>query len=128
MDRENGAMLAQRLSKYVAARNAHYSWVVAALTFFYILFSSSAVSIPSVLIRPMADELGLTIGELSAAQGVRFALFGLVAPFAGGLMMRYGPRRMVVSPPRLRTWHRRGQTSTPDGTAREFRHGSLSVG
>jgi len=89
-------MLAQRLSKYVAARNAHYGWVVVALTFFYILFSSSAVSIPSVLIRPMANELGLTIGELSEAQGVRFALFGLVAPFAGGLMMRYGPRRMVA--------------------------------
>jgi hypothetical protein len=41
-----------------------------------------------VLIRPISDELGLTISELSASQGVRFALFGLVAPFAGGLMMR----------------------------------------
>lgn len=89
-------MLAQRLSEYAAKRNVHYAWFVAALTFFYILFSSSALSIPSVLIRPMADELGLTMSQLSAAQGVRFALFGLVAPFAGGLMLRYGPRRMVA--------------------------------
>jgi len=89
-------MLAHKFAAFSAKRNLHYGWVVAALTFFYILFSSSAVSVPSVLIRPMADELGLTIGELSAAQGARFALFGLVAPFAGGLMMRYGPRRMVA--------------------------------
>ena len=89
-------MLAHKLAAYVAKRDGHYGWVVATLTFLYILFSSSAVSIPSVLIRPMADELHMTIGELSAAQGVRFALFGLVAPFAGGLMLRYGPRRMVA--------------------------------
>jgi predicted MFS family arabinose efflux permease len=89
-------MLADRLASYAAARNVHYGWVVAALAFFYILFASSAVGVPSVLIRPISDELGLTISELSASQGVRFALFGLVAPFAGGLMMRYGPRRMVA--------------------------------
>jgi MFS family permease len=89
-------VLAHRLAGYLAKRDGHYGWVVAALTFFYILFSSSALGIPSVLIRPMADELHLTIAELSAAQGVRFALFGLVAPFAGGLMLRYGPRRMVA--------------------------------
>lgn len=89
-------MLARALADYAAKRNVHYGWVVAALTFFYILFSSSAVSVPSVLIRPMVDDLGLNIGELSAAQGVRFALFGLIAPFAGGLMLRYGPRRMVA--------------------------------
>src|ERR1700730_5343653 len=89
-------MLADRLASYAAARNVHYGWVVAALAFFYILFASSTVGIPSVLIRPISDELGLTISELSASQGVRFALFGLVAPFAGGLMMRYGPRRMVA--------------------------------
>jgi MFS family permease len=89
-------MLADRLASYAAARNVHYGWVVAAVAFFYILFASSAVGIPSVLIRPISDELGLTISELSASQGVRFALFGLVAPFAGGLMMRYGPRRMVA--------------------------------
>jgi MFS family permease len=38
----------------------------------------------------------MTIGELSAPQGLRFVLFGLVAPFAGGLFLRFGPRRMVA--------------------------------
>ena len=89
-------MLANRLAKYAALRGIYYCWVMAALAFFYVLFSSSALGITAVLIKPMSDQLGLTIGELSASQGLRFALFGLAAPFAGGLMLRYGPRRMVA--------------------------------
>jgi sugar phosphate permease len=45
----------------------------------------------------MAQELGWTIGELSAPQGLRLALFGVAAPLAGGLMLRFGPRRMVAA-------------------------------
>jgi predicted MFS family arabinose efflux permease len=44
----------------------------------------------------MARDLGWTLGELSAPQGLRLALFGLAAPLAGGLMLRYGARRMVL--------------------------------
>ncbi len=89
-------MLSNRLAEYVAARGIHYGWVMAALAFFYVLFSSSALGITAVLIKPMSDQLGFTIGEISASQGLRFTLFGLVAPFAGGLVLRYGPRRMVA--------------------------------
>ena len=48
-----------------------------------------------MLIVPMAEDLGWTIGELSAPQGLRLALFGLCAPLAGGLMLRYGPLKTV---------------------------------
>jgi sugar phosphate permease len=44
----------------------------------------------------MSEQLGISISELSASQGLRFTLFGLAAPFAGGLMLRYGPRLMVA--------------------------------
>lgn len=80
----------------LAARGVHYGWAMVALTFVYAVFSSSAMGVPSVLIVPMAKELGWSIGELSAPQGLRLALFGLSAPLAGGLMLRYGPRRMVA--------------------------------
>lgn len=36
------------------------------------------------------------MSELSASQGLRFALFGLVAPFAGGLILRYDMRTMLA--------------------------------
>lgn len=84
------------LARALAARGIHYGWAMAALTFVYAVFSSSALGVPSVLIVPMAQDLGWSIGELSAPQGLRLALFGLAAPLAGGLMLRYGPRRMVA--------------------------------
>lgn len=82
-------------SKSLAHRGVHYGWAMAALAFLYSLFSSAAMGVPGVLIVPMSKELGWSIGELSAPLGLRLALFGLIAPFAGGLMLRYGPRRMV---------------------------------
>ena len=50
-------VVARELADYAARRSVHYGWVVAALTFFYIVFSSSAVSIPRVLIRPRRMSL-----------------------------------------------------------------------
>src|SRR5260370_38157714 len=90
------AMLANRLAKYAALRGIYYGWGMAARAFFYFFFSSLAWGISAVLIKPMWGQVGLTLGELSASQGLRFALFGLAAPLAGGLMLRYGPRRMVA--------------------------------
>jgi sugar phosphate permease len=97
-DRNSGATTAlPPLARALAARGIHYGWVMVGLTFAFAVFSSSALGVPSVLIVPMAQELGWTIGELSAPQGLRLALFGLAAPLAGGLMLRFGPRRMVAA-------------------------------
>jgi sugar phosphate permease len=97
-DRNSGATTAlSPLARALAARGIHYGWVMVGLTFAFAVFSSSALGVPSVLIVPMAQELGWTIGELSAPQGLRLALFGLAAPLAGGLMLRFGPRRMVAA-------------------------------
>jgi MFS family permease len=88
-------MLATHLSRLLAARGIHYGWVMAALTFGYVICSSGVSSIPSVLLVPMSREFGWSIGELSGPLGLRMALFGLVAPFAGALMLRYGPRAVL---------------------------------
>lgn len=84
------------LAVALGARGVHYGWVMVTLTFLYVVFSSAAMGLPGVLIIPMSKDLGWSIGELSAPQGLRLALFGLAAPLAGGLMLRYGPRRMVA--------------------------------
>lgn len=89
-------MFVEAVARRAAARNLHYGWIMAALGFLYSLFASSALGVPSVLMREIAADVGVSMGELSASQGLRFALFGLVAPFAGGLMLRYGPRRMLA--------------------------------
>jgi sugar phosphate permease len=78
-----------------ASSRTHYAWIMLAISFLYAMFATSALGVPAVLILPMSKELGWSIGELSAPQGLRVALFGLCAPLAGGLMLRYGVRRMV---------------------------------
>lgn len=89
-------MIARSVCAALARRGIHYAWLVAALVFLNAIFSAAALGVPAVLIAPMAAELGLTVGDLSAPQGLRFALFGLVAPFAGGLVVRYGLVRMMA--------------------------------
>lgn len=74
----------------------HYGWVMVGLAFLYAVFSTSALGVPGVLILPMSQDLGMSLGELSAPQGLRLALFGLTAPFAGGLVLRYGLKRMLM--------------------------------
>ncbi len=76
-------------------KKIHYGWLMVILAFTHSMFSAAAMGVPSVLIVPMAEDLGWTIGELSAPQGLRLALFGLCAPLAGGLMLRYGPLKMI---------------------------------
>lgn len=82
-------------SRYLADRGIHYGWAMVCLAFLTALFATASVGVPSVLIVPMSEDLGWSIGEIAAPTGLRLALFGLSAPFAGGLMLRYGPRRMV---------------------------------
>ena len=63
----------------------------------YLVCSSATMSIPGVLLTPMARDLGWSISDLSGPLGLRVALFGLVAPFAGGLMLLYGPRMVLTA-------------------------------
>jgi len=89
-------MIATSVARFLAARGIHYGWLMVALTFLYGVCSSAAMSIPGVLLTPISKDLGWSIGELSGPLGLRMALFGLVAPFAGGLILIYGPRKVVT--------------------------------
>jgi sugar phosphate permease len=89
-------MFADALARRLAARGIHYGWVMMVLTFFYVLCSSAVMSIPGVLLLPISKEFGWSVGELSGPLGLRMALFGMVAPFAGALMLRYGPRNVLM--------------------------------
>jgi MFS family permease len=88
-------MLARAAARSLAAHNIHYGWLMVLLTFLYGVCSAGAMSIPGVLLMPMSHDLGWTIGDLSAPLGLRVTLFGLAAPFAGGLILLYGVRRVL---------------------------------
>ncbi|MGJ7581288.1 MFS transporter [Variovorax sp. RHLX14] len=88
-------MLAQRLSLWLQRRGIHYGWVVAAITFLTMLTMSAALGLPGAMMQPLGKEFGWSTGEISSALALRFALFGLMGPFAAVLMERYGLRAVM---------------------------------
>ncbi|MCM2395577.1 MFS transporter [Rhizobium sp. S95] len=88
-------MISARLANYLAARNIHYGWVVAGITFLTMLATAGAMGSAGVLIAPLSREFGWTTEEVSSAMAIRLALFGLLGPFAAALMNHFGMRVVI---------------------------------
>ena len=88
-------MFAQPLSSWLGRRGIHFGWVVAALAFLTMLSTSAAISLPGAMLQPLGREFGWNTEQISSALALRFALFGLMGPFAAILMERYGLRNVV---------------------------------
>jgi len=88
-------MISNRLAAWLAARDIHYGWVVAGVTFFTMLATAGAMGSAGVLIQPLQQEFGWSNAEISFALAVRFALYGLFGPFAAAFMNRFGVRQVV---------------------------------
>lgn len=89
-------MPAAHLAAALHKRGIHYAWVVAALTFLAMLTTSAALGLPGALMQPLAQEFGWSTTQLSSIFATRFALFGLLGPFAAVVLMRYSVSRVVA--------------------------------
>lgn len=90
-------MLSTRLAQWMAARNLHYGWVVAATTFLTMLATAGAMGSAGVMIQPLHQEFGWDIADISSAMAVRLVLFGLLGPFAAAFMNHFGIRQVVTA-------------------------------
>jgi sugar phosphate permease len=90
-------MLAQALAHRLSRRGFHYAWIVAAVTFLAMLTTSAALGLPGAMLQPLSKEFGWTTDQLSSVFAVRFALFGLLGPFAAVFIVRYGLRRVMIA-------------------------------
>ncbi|MBV6303687.1 MFS transporter [Candidimonas humi] len=88
-------MLAQALSDTLKRRGIHYAWFVAFICFLTMLTSSAALGLPGVLLRPLGKEYGWDVEQISSALALRFALYGLMGPFAALFIERYGLRKVI---------------------------------
>src|SRR5438552_2753925 len=77
-------------------RRIHYAWVIAAVTWLTLLAAAGFRSTPSTLIVPLQQEFGWSRATISLAVSINLVMFGLFAPFAGGLMERFGVRRVTI--------------------------------
>jgi MFS family permease len=74
----------------------HPAWLVAAVAFVALVGAAGFRATPGVLIHPLHDEFGWSLGTISLAVSINLLLFGLTAPFAAALMERFGIRRVVA--------------------------------
>ncbi|MFI5779680.1 MFS transporter [Nocardia sp. NPDC051570] len=74
----------------------HPAWFVAIIGFFALIGAAGFRSVPSVLMDPLHQEFGWSIGTIGAAVSVNVTLYGLISPFAAALMDRVGVRYVVA--------------------------------
>jgi len=85
----------KNIARLVAGR-VHYAWIVVVLMFIVILASVGVRAAPSVLIVPLEETFGWSPALISGAVSLNILLFGLVGPFAAGLIQVIGLKRTVV--------------------------------
>ena len=90
-------MISQRAAAVLGARGVHYAWLVAGVTFLAMLTTSAALGLPGAMLQPLSKEFGWTTDQLSSVFAVRFALFGLLGPFAAVFIGRFGLRTIMVT-------------------------------
>ncbi|WAC70979.1 MFS transporter [Roseateles sp. SL47] len=90
-------MLAQPVAAALVRRGVHYGWVVAAVTFLAMLTTSAALGLPGAMLQPLSREFGWATDQLASVFAVRFALFGLLGPFAALFIARFGLSRIMVA-------------------------------
>lgn len=74
----------------------YYGWVVVAVTSLTLIVSAGVRSTPGILIYPLEADFGWSRATISFTVAVGLILFGLMGPFAGRLMDRVGPRRVML--------------------------------
>ncbi len=74
----------------------HYAWIISIVTFFVLLVAAGVRTAPGVLIKPLETEFGWDRASISLAVMVSLFAYGLGGPLGGGLIDRFGPRRVMV--------------------------------
>ena len=80
----------------VTLRRLHPAWLTAVVAFIALVGAAGFRATPSVMLQPLHDEFGWSLGTISAAVSVNLLLYGLTAPFAAALMEKLGIRRVVA--------------------------------
>jgi MFS family permease len=78
-------------------RRVHPAWIVAAVAFVALIGAAGFRAAPGALMVPLHEEFGWSMTQISLAVTVNLVLYGVTAPFAAGLMQRFGIRRVTTA-------------------------------
>ncbi|XDF33374.1 MFS transporter [Paracidovorax avenae] len=90
-------MFSTPTARWMQRHGIHYGWLVAAVTFLTMLTMSAALGLPGAMLQPLSREFGWSTEQISSSLALRFALFGLLGPFAAVFMERFGLRAVMVT-------------------------------
>ncbi len=76
-------------------RPLHYGWIMVAVTFLVLLVGAGVRATPSILIVPLEHEFGWSAATIGGAVAVNIFLYGMIGPFAVGVIERFGVRKSV---------------------------------
>src|SRR5438067_563317 len=82
--------------RLASGRGIYYGWLVVAITLLAMCVTSGVRMASGVLIQPFEAEFGWDRASVSLAFSVGLLANGLGGPFAGRLMDRFGPRRVLL--------------------------------
>jgi predicted MFS family arabinose efflux permease len=75
----------------------HYAWVVVGVGFVALVMAAGFRSTSGVLLVPLHEEFGWSHETIGLAVSLNLLCFGLGAPFAAGLVERFGMRRVMAA-------------------------------
>lgn len=75
----------------------YYGWVILAICFFAIVAGFVCRNTFSVFYPAIVNEFGWTRGNTALIYSINVLVYGLVAPFAGGLADRFRPRYVLAT-------------------------------
>ncbi|MCD2499906.1 MULTISPECIES: MFS transporter [Microbacterium] len=75
----------------------HPAWFVAGAALVALIGAAGFRAAPGVLMVPLHEEFGWSMTQISLAVTVNLVLYGVTAPFAAGLMQRFGIRRVTTA-------------------------------
>lgn len=77
-------------------RRLPYAFLIVLITFVVLLAAAGVRAAPGVLIKPLEAEFGWDRASISLAIAVSILAFGLGAPLSGGLIDRFGPKKVML--------------------------------
>lgn len=91
------AGIKQQVSRHEApaSQPIYYGWVIVAVCFAVMTLISPLVAAFSIFYVAILQDLNWSRGNTALAMSIYLVVNGLTAPFAGGLIDRFGPRRVM---------------------------------